>query len=424
MLVVAAVLRLPTLGTWSVWIDEAFTLHDARHDAPPYLLSYVVTQAAVAVAGDGEWALRIAPCLAGLATVALLLGARSAPGTDPRTPVLAAAVLAVLPWHVFMSQNARHYALQAFCMLVAFLAADGRLAAGRPRPLVAGLGLAAALGCHPTAVFFVPGLVLVGLRRLRGRARALAASGAAVLAALAVAVYLPLHAGYAASKGATSTLQLAASYGFLASPALLLCALAAATARPRPVAELALLVPTAAVFLAASLPLFVTGYHAFASVPVLVLLAAHGMLHAARARAVLVVLLTLAIAYGLWLYHASHGLRPRWREASAWAAAARADGCRLFATQAPPLAYYLGDRSDLRLPDAVGWLQPWTLADLEQALHEGPVAVLVAEDDLQPFSPAERVVLRELLRQLPVERTFPAAYGPKDLTLHARRSRS
>jgi hypothetical protein len=425
VLLLAVALRLPTLGAWSVWIDEAFTLHDARHEPPPYLLSYVLTEAVVAVLGDDEWALRVLPCLAGLAAVALLLRARPGANGDPRAPLLAAAILAVLPWHVFMSQNARHYALQATCLLAAFLAVDGRLSrAGRPRFLLAGVCLGAALACHPTAVFFAPGLLLVALRHLHGRARFVVVAAAAGIGALALAVYSPHRDGYVASKGAGSTLQMVASYGFLAGPAMLLCALVGCCARPRPVAELALLVPTALSFLAATRVLFLSGYHAFASIPLVALLAARGLLGVGRvARLALLVLLAAGIGWGLWLYHAGHGLRPRFREAAAWLANARADGCRLFATQPPPVAYYLGDRTDLRLPDEVHLLQSWTVADLEAALRAGPVAVLVLGDDLSAFGGAERAALDALLLRLPERREFVATFGPKDLTLHAHRSR-
>jgi hypothetical protein len=426
VLLVAAAARLATLTTWSVWIDEAFTLHDARHDPPPYALAYALTGAIVAVLGDGEAALRALPCAAGLATVALLLFTRPADGAPRATPLVAGAILAVLPWHQFMSQNARHYALQAGAVLLAFLAADGRLGrGGRARPLTAAVALAVALACHPSAVFFAPGLLLVVLRRTRARARgaALATGALAAVTAVAIAVYLPLQPGYLAAKGSGSTLQLVASYGFLAGPALLLAAGAAAFARPRPAAELLFVGSTAGVFALASCVWFATGYHAFASVPVVVLLAARGVLTATRVRGVLAALLVAGIAAGSWLYHTQHGMRPRYREAAAWLAAARDDGCRLFATQPGPVAYHLGERRELRAPAAVTALQPWTLGELERALRAGPVAVLLHADELQRLAAPERTALDELLRALPEERVFSASFGPKDLTLVARRTR-
>ena len=83
LIVLAAALRLPTLGAQSLWYDEAFTAVHVFHpslsatlsamvhteNSPPlwYLLEWVD----VRVLGDGAFALRLPSALAGIATVLL-----------------------------------------------------------------------------------------------------------------------------------------------------------------------------------------------------------------------------------------------------------------------------------------------------------------------------------------------------------------
>src|SRR5690606_30345844 len=155
-------LRVATLGTWPVWIDEAFTLHDAFHDWPPYFLWYALTRLAVPLLGDGEAALRAIPCACGVATVGLLLR-RRAPEQDPR---LAALLLALSSWHLFWSQSARGYALQALLVLVAFFAWEGTWPRRRtPRAVTFALAMAGAVLCHPGGALFLPAFALLALVR-------------------------------------------------------------------------------------------------------------------------------------------------------------------------------------------------------------------------------------------------------------------
>ena len=100
ILVLAVALRVPTLGVWSVWIDEAFTLHDALHDPPLYGLFYRVMRPVIEVFGSSELALRALPCLLGLATIGVLGTVRMA-GVSVGEQRLAALFLALSSFHVF-----------------------------------------------------------------------------------------------------------------------------------------------------------------------------------------------------------------------------------------------------------------------------------------------------------------------------------
>jgi mannosyltransferase len=188
LLVLAAALRLSTLGLQSFWYDEAYvpvhTLHPSlaatlravvhRENTPP--LWYLLVWAWSRLAGTGEVALRLPSALAGIATVAIawglgqeLAGRRAAAAT--------AALVACSPLMVWYSQEARAYAL--FVTLTALAAwcclrADAAPTPGRLAAFAA--SAAAALATHYFAVFLVAPMCLW---LLRPRGAAAASAGAA-----------------------------------------------------------------------------------------------------------------------------------------------------------------------------------------------------------------------------------------------------
>ena len=127
----AAALRLPTLGSQSLWLDEVLTGNLARGSLgdlfhvvaqqeanPPlfYLLEWVWTR----VAGTSEFALRLPSALFGIALVPVgyAIGRRLA---GERTAVALAALVAVHPLLVYYSQEARGYSAVALACAVGFL---------------------------------------------------------------------------------------------------------------------------------------------------------------------------------------------------------------------------------------------------------------------------------------------------------------
>ncbi len=122
ILVVAAALRLPTLGAQSLWRDEAATwwqasggfadvfTRTASDNYPP--LYNLLSWASLQVFGDAEWALRLPAALLGLLNIWLLylLGARLGGRT---AGLFAAGFLALSGFHVWYSQEARMYTLLA-----------------------------------------------------------------------------------------------------------------------------------------------------------------------------------------------------------------------------------------------------------------------------------------------------------------------
>lgn len=193
--IAALLLRLPTLSSRSLWLDETYsawfaavplpelwTVVPLYETHPPFY--YTLLKGWIALFGSGEAAMRSLSVLAGVLTVVLLpacarlarLGARA-----ERVALLAALLLALNANAILFAQQARPYALQAlagslavFCsalLLAALtglhgpsrLAPDDAAAGPAPRwttrlwPAGAGLALAASatLWLHNTGVFAV-----------------------------------------------------------------------------------------------------------------------------------------------------------------------------------------------------------------------------------------------------------------------------
>ncbi len=198
----AAVLRLSTLGLQSFWYDEAFTvvrdlhpglvstLHSVVHTENNPPLWYLIAWADSRVLGTGAVALRLPSALCGIALVPVAWGIGSELA-GRRTATLLAALVAVNPLYVWYSQEARPYGLFVFTAglaILCFLRFDRVPTRGRMGLFV--LTAALALLSHYFAVFLIAGMILWLLRAPGERRRlAFGAAGALVLAGLAL---LPL----------------------------------------------------------------------------------------------------------------------------------------------------------------------------------------------------------------------------------------
>ncbi len=159
-------LRFWRLGEWSLWIDEAYTYADAwfgaRGDGVWNPLGYALVRWTAERFGGrpDEFALRFAPAVAGwLCLPAAFCAFRSLVGD--RRAALVALLLAVSPWHVYWSQNARFYTFAMLTSLVGSGVALRGLFAGRTPATLLGLAvMAAAAAFHVTAAVLVPAFAL------------------------------------------------------------------------------------------------------------------------------------------------------------------------------------------------------------------------------------------------------------------------
>jgi mannosyltransferase len=122
VVVIGALLRLHNLGTESLWCDEAASWTQAKdsladlikrtaHDNYPPLHNLALF-AAIKLFGDSEWSLRLPSAIFGVANIAALywLGTMTVGRT---AGLIGAVLLALSPFHVWYSQEARMYSLLA-----------------------------------------------------------------------------------------------------------------------------------------------------------------------------------------------------------------------------------------------------------------------------------------------------------------------
>ncbi len=181
--VLAAALRLWHLGDWSIWIDEAHTWRDVTMPiedffkaAPSWyptsflMLRFLMEHGWLQQFTEGWLRLPFAFC--GILTVPLLalfgnliVGRRAA--------LLAALFLAINPWHIYWSQNARAYVLVGMFAVAAAGSWWLGILRGSRLWLVTGFALVLAGGsCHPTGLALLPVFLaypLLAARRLAGR---------------------------------------------------------------------------------------------------------------------------------------------------------------------------------------------------------------------------------------------------------------
>jgi len=204
----AALLRLPTLGLQSFWYDEAFTpvhvlhpslsatLHSMVHteNSPPlwYLTAWVDSR----ILGTGAFALRLPSALAGIATVPVAWGiCRELAGR--RAANLCALLVAVNPLFVWYSQEARVYGLfilMAALAMLCFARALNSPTGGR-MALFAAAGSLAML-THYFAVFLLIPMVLILLLRRESRRTAVWATGVLVVVGLALLPLISAQGGH------------------------------------------------------------------------------------------------------------------------------------------------------------------------------------------------------------------------------------
>jgi uncharacterized membrane protein len=202
VVVLAAVLRFWGIGDQSYWLDEAYTvqvidrgfgdmLAEVPHteSTPPlyYILAWLWSQ----VFGVGEAGLRSLSAVLGIATVpAAYLAGRQV--FSERAGLIAALLVAVNPYLVWFSQEARAYAL--FVLLATLSVWLLARAVDQPttRRTLSWAAIAALAICtHYFAGFLVLGEMAWLIWRVRSRAAAIAA-GLVVLVVAALAP-LPLH---------------------------------------------------------------------------------------------------------------------------------------------------------------------------------------------------------------------------------------
>jgi hypothetical protein len=208
LLVLAAALRLSTLGLQSFWFDEAYTpvhvLHPSlsatwtsmvhSENSPPlwYLLEWLDYR----ILGSGEVALRLPSALAGIATVAVAWALGGELG-GRRTAIACGGLVAVNPLFVWYSQEARVYGLYVLVAALAtlcFVRAEREPTRGRMAAFAASGALA--MLTHYFAVFLLVPMAVWMLYRPRLRRPALPALAALAIVGLALVPLISAQGGH------------------------------------------------------------------------------------------------------------------------------------------------------------------------------------------------------------------------------------
>lgn len=124
VVLLAAGLRFYKLGEWSFWGDEFITVDRVQNLGDLNLMqrspSLLLTGLAISVLGVSEWSARLVPAVIGLLTIPIFyfLAQRV---FNSKVALIAAGLLAVSPWHLYWSQNARFYTAMLLFYTLALL---------------------------------------------------------------------------------------------------------------------------------------------------------------------------------------------------------------------------------------------------------------------------------------------------------------
>ncbi|MFN9333113.1 MAG: glycosyltransferase family 39 protein [Planctomycetota bacterium] len=426
--VLAMAVRTYGLGDWSLWIDEAHTWRDATMpfageggfattDRMIYPLTFLLLRALIDLGAIGEdpASLRLPFVVVGVLTVPLLaVAGRRLVGATPA--VCAACLLAVHPWHVYWSQNARGYAFVAFAAVLVVERAFAFARRDRARDFfLVWFGIVFATLCHPTgALLAVAWLAFAVLRRQRfDRSRLLTWT----VVGVAVAVALPWlmenspFQEFLRAKNAPSLAHFAQTVAYYFRPiALVLGALGVALLHRHAGRERALLLgafllaPFAVLGVVGSHSVLATARYAIVALPVLLWLVAFACVRLAAAlrgawtvggvapwlaAAALPLCVVGEQAISLRDYATiQYGQRARWREAADFLRQ-RAAGrpLRAVTIHLPTLAYYLrrglwrGQLADADVRNEVLPITDWMVAEgvdqeKRRVAERGPVGHL------------------------------------------------
>jgi uncharacterized membrane protein len=165
--VAGGVIRLVGIGAQSLWYDEVVTrevitgpivhlLSRVRlvEGTPPLYFGLLAVWSRIVGDGDGE--IRLFSAIVGTAAIPVLYAACRELRLSRRTSLIAAALLAVNPYLVWYSQEARAYSLLVLLAAVSVLAFARALQRGRSRDYwLFGLATAALLATHYFAIFLI-----------------------------------------------------------------------------------------------------------------------------------------------------------------------------------------------------------------------------------------------------------------------------
>ena len=474
-------LRLLRLDVWSFWVDEAHSWRDATLPSEVfwacnrsyYPTSYAILRWILDVADPAslsEGLLRLPFAVAGALSVPLLavLG-RFLVGRP--SALLAALFLAIDPWHIYWSQNARGYVL----VFLFALLAGGTFWIGVHRRSVAMLSLSVlalciGITCHPTAGLLAGPLVaylFVANREPSKRSALLAGAVFALsLGAVELLSTIPPFHEFVRSKSGPGLAHLLQTTAFYFRPSLLLIAAVGAwlllTERPRGRSlylSLWAVVPLLALAVLGTNLVKVTARYAICTLPAILLLCGVACVRIGRAlqaayvrsqrwgRIVPALVLPAIVcldmaAYDYLYFTVQKGDRGQWSEAAALVEGEVTGGPVMVLTiNEPTVQFYL--RRWHYAPDKAapadaqrevisietqdmanaGGAPDWFAAVSSRSLaNRQPLYAILTMPELREKDP-DRRLQRTIHTEMDLIAVFPIWVGPKDETIFVYRGR-
>ncbi len=471
---VGAVLRLYSIGSWSLWVDEAHTFRDVTisldqfwtRGTSNYPLSFLLVRSVAEWFGVGatdltEEVMRLPFAFFGIASIpAVAVVARGMVGSQ--SALLAALFLALSPWHIYWSQCARSYSMVLFFCLVATGAAYHGFHR-RSWSMLAGAVVFFFLSgfSHPSAYIVVASallyLLLVTVLHVRRESRFAKWGALGILVALIVVVVLiqPVLKNMLVLKQPQFSLfHLVQTLVFYVGPPVLVAAVGGMLHlfdRQAPAATflaVMFVLPLLALSILSTTGIqTVSAQYALATLPSIYILAASLIMALARSfsgtgtRSLVLKMVPLGMIVFHMLgqdylyYMKEHGWRPRWEEAVRYiethAPHTGKSRVRVLTTNGPSLRYYFDPvyyASPKRRSSTVKIrpLVPWTLKKGPEAAIDKAAArakangeslwVVVTEPELEEMDLDGRAN-ENFRRNFRQRRRLPNWTGPKDMTL-------
>jgi uncharacterized membrane protein len=468
-------LRLFHLGQWSFWIDEVHTYRNVAwsldqfwaSDFRKYPLAFLLLRCLPDFMQNTEWGMRLPAVFFGIASVpTLAIAARGMVGR--RAALLAALFLAVSPWHLYWSQNARAYAMVLFFGVISLGAFyHGLQRRSWPMVLTATVSLLVAGFCHTTAFLLLGAMVAYGLLSGIGRRQVdrpgiqkwspLLALG--LLVVLTPMIFSALQTYYAAGKASFSLAHLAQTTAYFVTLPVLVAAVGGAlwlfeqNQRSALFLVSCVILPLFGLAILASLKVTVTARYAFYTLPAVYILAATlavalherfsgtGFRNRVLKAMPVGILVVLLLGQDYLYFQKQYGWRPRWREAVQMVEQHRdlvgTRALRILTTDQPSVAYYL-DRPKVlhntagRGDITIEAIEPWDLMTKDGVVsaenyldHHMALAdqqgqefyVLFTQPELEEID-RSGAVLTWVNDHLHVVKTFRNWNGPKDMIIH------
>lgn len=395
----ALALRLYKLGEWSFWGDEIYTLRNAREAiAEPGLraLSAMLTGLVLEWVGTNEWSARLVSALIGAISIPMLFWpVRKI--FNPGIALFASLLLAISPWHLYWSQNARFYTSILLFYTLALFAFYFWLEENRFRYLIAFfllLGLAmlermTALFIAPVLGVYVLSLLILPVQKPAGltlRNMLILIVPGAILAALFIGSRLDSLTNFVPQMGwiNNNPFWIVAGIVFYVTIPVILMGMAGLVVLLMQRSRSALLLGSAAIIpivamMAISLVSYAANRYAFVALTAWLVLAAVAAIHLMGASktkliaaSILLLLIAEPLSQNMLYYRYQNGNRDDWKSAIALVERHRQEGDVIAVAHSDIGKYYLGDKStnfyrvDLDQIDSLGQ-RVWFIEDMNVA---------------------------------------------------------